>query len=516
MVENATRVGRRDILKTIGAGSVVSVAGCIGIPGSSGAGASEEFLKAAKQINFAKNLRDRRLATTEEWPIRKRKDVPERDSDNSWVGFGSFESAPWSPPEGWKDTPAGEVDQLEIINHGAATMEFDPATLATFEIFQEKTGIDLNPIEVGVTQANQQEQQIFRAGQSTPQLMNINGSLVPQFVARGYLTPVDTLYPGQNVWDIYPSALRNMVQWKIDPTRKGTHEYGFPNIGEVALGHLRTDLVEQQGLDPKRYNGEWSWDLLEETMQAFKGTGTFGYAYYAGTPTYLSYSWRGLLYAQGGQLIQDDGTVRVDTQEAITTTKKMAEWYQKGWVPADVISYSEGDIVNLYLSNQLAYTTIFGGFVPVALNNYEIGKEYSVVLPPRGTSGSNPAQRPLLGPNATGINTFSDTAHSLAALLYGDLRLSYTSQWWEYTYEGNTSLIGQVYDDAAQYDITPFPTVYGAAVENASVELFPQMQALFTQMTTPIQDAIQGRRTPKKAMRDVQDWADANINQKDT
>lgn len=276
MVENVTHVGRRDILKTLGAGSLASVAGCIGIPGSSGTGESQNFLKAAKQIDFAQNLRDRRLATTKEWSIQKRKDVPVRGSDNSWVGSGSFESAPWSPPEGWKDTPAGEVDQLEIINHGAATMEFDPATLATFEIFQEKTGIDLNLIEVGVTQANQQEQQIFRAEQNTPQLMNINGALVPQFVRRGYLTPVDTLYPSQNVWDIYAPALRNMVQWDIDPTREGTHEYGFPNIGEVSLGHLRMDLVEQQGLDPRRYQGEWSWDLLEETMQAFEDTGTFG------------------------------------------------------------------------------------------------------------------------------------------------------------------------------------------------------------------------------------------------
>lgn len=518
VTEYTSHTGRRKFLKTVGAGSLVSVAGCVGlrVPGSSsGASASEGFIEASNQIDFAQNLRDRRLATNNEWPIKRRQDVPSRGSDTSWKNFGSYETAPWSPPEGWKDTPAGEVDELGFINHGAATMEFDPATLATIELFQEKTGININLTEVGVTQANQQEQQILRAEQSTPEIMVVNGALVPQFVRRGYLKPVDALYPSQNVWDMYVPGLREMVQWNTDPTRKGAHEYGFPNIGEVTLGHLRADLVREQGLDPQRFRGEWSFELLEELMRAFEDTGVFAYAYYAGTPTYLSYSFRTLFYAQGGKFVQDDGTIRVDTPAAIRTTRKMAEWYQKGWVPSDVISFGEGSITNLFLGNQLAYATNFAGLLPLALEEYEAGKEYIAVLPPKATSGPNPAQRPLLGPNATTINAFSDTAHSLAALLFGDLRLSYTSQWWEYTFEGNTSFIPKVYEDASQSNFTPFADVFGSAVENAFTELFPQMQNLFTQMATPIQDAIQGRRTPKQAMQDIQEWVDANMNQED-
>lgn len=514
MVDGHTHIGRRKFLKLLGVGSLASVAGCVGIPGIGGGGGSGDqgLLEAADQIGFDQNLPDRRLATTKEWPIQKRKDVPDRSRDTTWKPFGSFKTAPWSPPEGWKDTPAGEVDKLEIINHGSVTMKFDPATLATHQKFEEETGITLDVTEVGVTKANQQEQQIFRAKQSTPQLMNVNGALVPQFVKRGYLAPVDMLYPGQ-VWDLYSPVLKDMVQWDIDQTRQGTHAYGFPNIGEITLGHMRTDLLEQQGLNPQRYQDGWSWDLLEETMKAFKGTGVFGNAYFAGTPTYLSYSWRRLLYAQGGQMVKNDGTVRVDTPAAIRATAKMAEWYQKGWVPSGVISYTEGDILDLFMSGNLAYFSGFSGSVPVALGKYKRGKEYTATLPPKATAGPKPAQRPLAGPNATAINTFSDTAHSLAALLYGDLRLSYTSQWWEYTYERNMSYIDKVYDDAAQYNFTPYPKLFGKAADNGTVELFPKMQTLFAQMLTPIQNAIQGRQSPKAAMQDVQSWVDENINQ---
>jgi multiple sugar transport system substrate-binding protein len=514
MVKNISHTERRKFLKLLGAGSIASVAGCVGLPGGGGNGGNgggQGFLDAAKQLGFATNLRDRRLATTEEWPIGKRKDVPPRNADG-WQGSGSFESAPWKPPEGWKDTPAGEIDQLEILNHGSVNMKFDPATLATHQIFEAKTGIKLKPVEIGVDQANQQEQQTFRAKQKTPHLMNVTAALVPIFVRRGYLTPVDSLYPTQRAWDMYIPALQSLTQWDTDQTRQGTHAYGFPNIAEASVGSLRTDLVKEQGIDPKRFQGEWSWDLLEETMKAFKGTGTFGFAYYAGTPTYLSYSFRDLLYEQGGRLVQKDGTVKFDTPAAITVVEKMAEWYQKGWVPGDVVTYGEGDIVDLFLSGQIAFATGFTDFIPQALSKYKAGSEYLAVLPPKATTGPKPSQSPLVDPNATAINTFADTKHKLAALLYGDLRLSYTSQWWEFTYEGNMSFLDAVYDDAGKYNFVRFSDVLGSAIENGVVEVFPRMQEVFTRMTTPVQQAIQGKKSPKAAMQDLQNWIDENVN----
>ncbi|MFC7044256.1 ABC transporter substrate-binding protein [Halobacteriaceae archaeon GCM10025711] len=492
----------------------MKAAGAAGLVGFTGGAAAQEdpYLQAAQQIGFAENWRQRRIEAANNWTNEQRSGVPNRQEDTSWTGTQSFQTAPWEPPEGWQDTIASEVDTLQILNHGAANMEFDPATLATHELFEEKTGITIEPLEIGVDQANLKEQQFLSAQEGQPQVMNVDGPLTPVFVQQGFLERVDPLYTDE-MWETYIPALRSLVEWDLDPRTEGTHQYGFPNIAEATVGSLRPDLVEEQGLDPGRYQGEWTWDLLEETMQAFEGTDTFGYAYYAGNPVYLFYSFRQLLYQQGGRLVQDDGTIRVDTEPSRTVLQKMFEWRDNGWVPEDVISYGEGDIIDLFLAGRIAYADGFSDFVPRALGQYEADTEYRAVVPPAANTGPSPAQASLVAPNCTAINPFADPAHKVAGLLYGDLRLSYPSQWWEFTYEGNMSYIDQVYPDAAEADAVPYADVLGTAIDRGVLELFPQQQAIFQRLATDFQSAIVGDISPEEATTRGQEFIDSVLSQ---
>lgn len=474
---------------------------------------TNEYLNAAAELGVDQNWRQRRVDIANDWPIDARRDQPDRGSDSSFRGFDTLETAPWEPPEGWDDTAAGDVDTLQILNHGAANMRFDPATLATHELFEDKTGIEIEPIEIGVEQANLKEQQFLGAGKGEPHVMNVDGPLTPVFVQQGYLEVVDPLYPSEDSWEPYIPALRSLVEWNVDSTRSGTHAYGYPNIAEATVGSLRADLVEEQGIDPDRFEGEWTWDLLEETMEAFEGTDAFGYAYYAGSTTYLFYSFRGLLYQQGGRLVANDGTVQIDTQAARNVLTKMKEWREKGWVPGDVISYSEGDIIDLFLAGKLAFADGFSDFVPRMLGQYSAGDEFRVVVPPAANIGPNPQQASLVDPNCTAINTFADTGHKLAGLLYGDLRLSYPSQWWEFTFEGNMSYMDQVYDDAEQAAFIDFAGAMGSAIDRGVLEFFPQMQAVFQRLTNPFQQAITGDISPKQATEQGQTFIDSVLSQ---
>lgn len=495
-----------------GAAGIASTAGCAGL-GGGGGGGDDDFASAVEGLNLGENWQQRRFGAAENWPTEDRLKTPPRDA-GTWTDSTAWKSAvenkAWSPPDGWKDTAAGDVDTIEIINHGAVNMQYDPATLAVHEYFEEVTGIEVKPIEIGVDQANQREQQVLSSKESSPVLMNITGGLLPSFVQQGWIQTTDALYP-EGVWEPYIPALQSLVQWDIGPSGK-TQTYGSVNIAEGTVGHLRPDLMEEQGLDPSRFQGEWSWDLLEEAMEAFKDTGVYAYAYYAGTPTYLSYSYRELLYQQGGRMVQDDGTVKVDTDASIRVVEKMKEWRDNGWVPGDVINYGEGDIVDLYLSGQLAFTTAFTDFVSRALGEFEPNTEYMPVLPPAANAGPSPANSALVDPNATSINPYAPTANKLAAMLYGDLKLSYVAQWWELTYESNLSYIDSVYNDAAEAGALRYGDVFGAAVQNGVAEMFPQMNAVFQRMLNPVQSAIVGDITPEEAMSQVQTYVDENIN----
>lgn len=324
---------------------------------------------------------------------------------------------------------------------------------------------------------------------------------------------MDPLYPDESAWDSYIPAMRQIAEWDLDSTREGTHTYGFPNIMEGSLGHLRVDLVQQQGIDPARFQGEWTWDLLEETMEAFAGTDVFGFAYYAGTPAYLFHSFRPLLYQQGGRFVQDDGTVRVDTEEAKTALRKMYEWRDQGWVPQDVVAYGEEDIIDLFLSGQIAYAHGYGDFVPRALNQFTADEQYRPVVPAMATTGRSPIQASVVAPNITGINSFASTADKLVGLMYGDLRLSYASQWFEFTFEGNGSFMSQVYQDAAETGFVQYGDILGEAINGGVAELFPQMQAIFQNLLTPFQQAITGEISVDDATSQGQQFIDSVLGQ---
>ena len=530
---------RRRLLQLCSTGAAVVIAGCPsdsdggnggndgddsnGSNGGNGGNGdvddgADDFMSAAEQLGLGENFRQRRIENARtNWPVEDRQDTPDQQNDTTWTESGAFQSAleadAWSPPEGWDDTAAGDVDSITILNHGAANMEFDPATLAAHEYFTEVTGIDIETIEIGVEQATQREQQVLSSEEGSPQAFNVDGPLKPEFVERGYLEVTDALYP-EGGFEPYIPALESLVSWELDPNLEGEHTYGYPNIVEASLGHLRPDLVEEQGLDPATYTeGEWTWDDLEELMAAFEGADQFGYAYYAGDAVYLSYSFRELLYQQGGRMVQEDGTVRMDTDAAIRVVQKMREWRENGWVPGDVLSYGEGNIVDLFTSGQLAFATGFSDFVPSAINQYgEDGSQYVPLVPPAASAGPNPTQAGLVDPNTTAINRFADRGEKLAAMLYGDLKLSYPVQWWEYTYEGNMSYMDSVYTDAADADFTPYAGNLGAAIENGVLELFPRMSSVFQQMLSPVQRAIQGSVSPEQAMSQVQGFVDEEVN----
>ncbi|MEF8800504.1 MAG: extracellular solute-binding protein [Halolamina sp.] len=513
-MSNNNVVNRRNVLKMTGTGLAASLAGCAGL-GDGGGGNSEDFMAAAEELGLGENWEQRRIGAADDWPIEARRETPDRQNASGWTDSGAFQSAVendvWAPPEGWDDTAAGDIDSMTILNHGAANMEFDPATLAAHQLFTEKTGIDIEVIEVGVDQANTQEQQFLSSEEPSPHAFNVDGILVPQFVQQGYLEQTDALYP-EGGYDPYIPALESLVTWDLDESMDGTHTYGYPNIGESSMGHLRPDLVEEQGIDPERFQGQWSWDLLEELGEAFKGTDVHAFAYYAGTSTYLAYSFRELLFQQGGSMIRDNGEIVMNSPEAVRVIQKMKEWRDNDYVPSDVISYGEGDIVDLFGSGQVAYTTAFSDFIPRLLQEYEAGSEYQVVTPPAANEGPSPTQAGLVAPNTTSINRFSDTGHKLAAMLYGDLKLSYYTQWLEFTYEGNISYMDQVYTDSAENDFVTFGDSIGSAIENGQLELFPQMSSVFQQMLSPVQRALQGETSPQAAMDQVQDFVDDEIN----
>lgn len=515
--QNGSSSSRREILKYGGLAGLVGLAGCTGSGGGNSAGGSDEgedsYLQAAESIGFGENWQERRLTTLDEWKLEDRLAVPEGNKVtelNAWKQSTSVKTAPWKPPEGWEETAAGDVDSIQILNFG--DLKYDPATIATNALFEERTGIKLKPLEIVVDQAIPKETAFLQAGKSKPEMFNvvITDSL-SSFVVGDYLTNLDPLMPKDEMWEPYHSLTKETTQFD-------GHLYTGPTYLEASLVHVRPDLLREQGVPEDTVkailNGTWTWDHLETAMEAFKGTGSYAWAYRGSSRVYTVRDWQKLFYQAGGSFVQDDGSVRVNTEAGYTALQKMIEWREKGYVPDEVVSYGQGDLADGFLSGQFAMVPVFGDLVPQALKKYKEGEQYQPTLSPKGGKDApNPVRAGIASPTSVSVNTNASQGAKLASLLYLDCCLSQENQWWQFVNEGNQSYSKAVYDEAAETGVAKFADIRGEQMKYNKAEVFPQQRPIKQHVSQECQRAIAGDISAKKALDNAQEFINTVLGQ---
>jgi multiple sugar transport system substrate-binding protein len=507
---------RRSVLRKIGAVGMLSMAGCTGgsETGDGGGGTTtggSEFQQQVSQIGFTENWRDRRMETLDGWPLEKRKQIPELSSDSwdkaAWKNSEAVKSATWEPPAGWEDTLAADVDKIQIFNAG--DMKFDPATVAVEALFEDRTGITIEPIGIPGGQLLSKQTAVLQAEEPEPALMGVGTRNLWSLVGSDFLQPLDVLYSDDAMWDQYIPATRTAFEIQGS-------QYLVPGVLEGQNVHVRIDLLEEQGISQsliaKILEGDYSWDDIETVMKAFEGTGTYAWAYRGGSQIYTVRDWRTLMYQAGGQMVQDDGTVVLNGDAHVHALEKMVEWREKEWVPPAVNQFGQGDSADGFLSGQLAMVPVEGDLISSAMN--EFGDNYRPVVMPRGGSDApKPTQASGIFATGDGINVYASVAQKLAALIYLDARMSYFSGWYEMVEEGNQTHVKQVFDDAVETDATYYPGVRGRALEMGRFEQYPQIRPISTELSKQLQIAITGDKEPQAALDAVQDNADLLLEQ---
>jgi multiple sugar transport system substrate-binding protein len=499
-------IDRRRLLKYAATGAAFSVTGYAGRQDGN------EFQSQMQQMGWGENWQERRMATLDSWPMEQRQQTPENPSEGvePWLNSGAIQNAPYSPVPGWEETAASEVDSIQILNFGS--LEFDPATLATYALFQDRYGIEIEPLAIPVDQAIPREAAFLSSESPEPQAFGIVLSdTLTTFVANDHMEPLDAMWPNDAMWEPYQPLMRQSFNYQ------GNTWVG-PNTLEGSLVHARPDLMREQGVDDSTItairNGEYSWDDMETVMEAFEGTDVFGWAYRGASRVYTYRDWLKMFYQAGGSIVQDDGSVVFNSDPAVHALEKMIEWLDKGWVPDSVVNFTQGDLADGFLSGQFAMVPVFGDLVPRAVEQFESGEQYFPTVSPMGGSDApNPTRAGIASPNGVGINVYSNTADKLAAALYLDARLSYTNAWYEYTLEGNQSYVQRVYDDAAETDAAAFSEIRGRAMSLNKVELFPQARALKERVSQELQSALAGQKPAQQALNDAQGFTDTVLGQ---
>lgn len=517
---------RRTVLNAVAAAGAAGLAGCSGNTGgqdggtgngtgngTGSSGDSGDFLQQARQIGFSDNWRQRRMASFDTWPMDARTQVPSGDAQSnpdSWKSSESLAQAPWQPPDGWDETAAGDVEELQILNFGS--LDFDPATAATHALFEDRTGISLNPLELVVDQAIPRENAFLQAGRGKPEMFSVVLSdSLSTFAQAGYIQPINPLMSNDEMWEPIQPVAQNTFIYQDEL-------YTGPNTLEGSLIHTRPDLLEEQGVDEsvrqRIQEGEWSWDDLETVMKAFEGTGTYAWAYRGSSRVYTLRDWLKMFYQAGGQLQNENGKVKVNTPAGYTSLRKMVEWRDKGWVPEAVVNFGQGDLADGFLSGQFAMVPMYTDMARQALTEYEAETEYRPALSPKGGSDApNPTRSGIASPNGVAVNPFAPTAQKLAAMLYLDARFSHPASWWEYVVEGNLPYVTKVLGEANETDAAPYPGIIKRQLKLNKIEIFPQERAIKQEISQQVQRTIAGDTSPQKALDSAQEFINTVLNQ---
>jgi trehalose/maltose transport system substrate-binding protein len=162
-----------------------------------------------------------------------------------------------------------------------------------------------------------------------------------------------------------------------------------PFFIEYGMLYYRTDLLKKYGFRrPPR-----TWDELEtQSSRIQEGERR------RGRSDFWGYVWQGAEYEGltcnalewqssqgGGNLVEQDHTVRVDNPAAIRAFARAARWV--GTIsPPGVIAYLEEDSRNLWQSGRAAFLRNWSYVYPLARKSAEIGNRFSVVSLPAGVN----------------------------------------------------------------------------------------------------------------------------------
>ncbi|CAN5818794.1 hypothetical protein BH23CHL2_BH23CHL2_07670 [soil metagenome] len=271
----------------------------------------------------------------------------ESDATEGETGGGDF-SDPENPPEVANAEAASEYSGASLTYYGDGVGIGNDLDLAMAAKFAEATGINVEVIArpTDATETFSTYQRLFQAQSGDMDVLMVD-VIWPGSFAQ-HLTDLSEAF-SDDIGRYYETIVENnTVDGKL---------VGIPWFGDFGMLYYRTDLAEQYGYD----GPPETWDDLEEmatTIQEgekanddnFWGFVFQGNAYEGLTCDGLEWQ----ASAGGGTIIDADGNVTLNNDEAIAIFNKA-----RGWVgniaPPGVTTYQEEDARNAFQNGQAAF-----------------------------------------------------------------------------------------------------------------------------------------------------------------
>ncbi|WP_251032439.1 sugar ABC transporter substrate-binding protein [Mesobacillus foraminis] len=172
------------------------------------------------------------------------------------------------------------------------------------------------------------EQKILTAlaADQGPDVFYLIPDMMGQFAEKGVLTPLTDLLGDFDKED-FPESSLEAVTYKEEL-------YGLPILHEVIANVYNTKILEEIGGSKDKL--PTTWKEYEALAEKAVEKGYFARSYEGGNT--LNATLYPLIWQAGGDIIDKDGKVVINSEKSVKAFETLNEWYKNGWIPKDSIN----------------------------------------------------------------------------------------------------------------------------------------------------------------------------------
>ncbi len=282
-------------------------------------------------------------------------------------------------------------------------------------------------------------------------------------------------------------------------------QWALPQFTDAGVFYYRTDIVKEP---PK------TWDELIEQASKLKGeAGTeFGYIFQSAQYEGLICNAIEFIASYGGQVVDEDNNVVVDSPETVKAIKKMQEIVNSDFVPDNILNFQETETENAWIEGK----SVFGRNWPY-MQASSADEERSKVVDnvamttlPSGDAGS----ASTLGGWMTMINRY--TEHPEAAWEFAKFLSGPEAQKIAAVEGGRAPTLRDLYNDPDVKESSPlfanpdFVEVLENAVSRPVSPIYPEISDI---MQIELSKALTGDQSAEDAAKNMQTKIEAAMNE---
>lgn len=212
--------------------------------------------------------------------------------------------------------PMGDPDKLN------ATWD---QVMAGFKELHPNVNLD---IQVIPWQNREQKLLTALAASNGPDAFYVIPDQTPLFAAQGIIEPITT--------QVDPSYLENFTEAAVNAASYKGELYGIPLLQTVVSPYYNVDMIKAIGEDPEQLPE--TWEEFAAWCEKAKANGHYCFNFSTDvTANTQLYPW---IWQNGGQIIDDEGNIEVDTPEVLEAYQWINEAYTKGYIHPDISTNS--------------------------------------------------------------------------------------------------------------------------------------------------------------------------------